>query len=154
MPNLGHFGTNFEQSTQGAQPRNLDAPFPSGMWTVPRLAGLLGVILASVFAIVTLVLQVPLFFNQCHEWGSSSAQLILQESGPCSEGVSSSSETRGGALMRTFLIQGGTLLAVGLGLAGVLRGNSAYCVLAAAILFAESVPLVFGGWAADRKSVV
>ena len=99
----------------------------------------------AVIAVISLIIQVPDFFNPCLKWGmSSGGSISVSSAGPCLT-AGGSSETIRQAILRLALIQGGILTAIGLGLIGVLRSRSAPLIVGSVILFLESIPLVFDG---------
>src|SRR5215470_9161019 len=99
----------------------------------------------GLIALISLVGQVPDFFNPCLKWGMSSGGSISVSSvGPCSA-AGGTSETIPQAIARLTLVQGGILTAIGVGLAGFLRSRPALLTAGSSILFLESVALVFDG---------
>jgi hypothetical protein len=99
----------------------------------------------AVFAVVSLVSQLPDFFNPCLKWGmASGGSISVSSAGPCST-AGGISETIPQAVLRLALIQGGILIAIGLGMVGFLRSRSPLLIAGSVILFAESVPFVFDG---------
>jgi hypothetical protein len=99
----------------------------------------------GLIAVVSLVGQIPDFFNPCLKWGMSGGGSISESSaGPCST-AGGMSETMPQAIVRLTLVQGGILTAIGVGLVGFLRSRPALLTVGSLILFFESVPLVFDG---------
>ena len=82
--------------------------------------------------------------DPCISWGDSSRQMELPMEGPCSRGVSSTSETRAEAVGWLFLIPGVGAFASGLALFGAWTMRLAAVGAAAAIMLGESVLMFFG----------
>lgn len=108
-----------------------------------RLAVLvaLPVVALSAFALAQ---EIPRFFDPCWTWGSTGGTLAIPREGPCRAGVGGTSETREAAALRLFVIHGGALAAVSLGVLGAVRGVAAGPVAAAWAFAVLAVPLVFG----------
>lgn len=119
----------------------------------------------ALVAVASLVQWIPRFFDPCYEWGTARAgstptrhirkgQLgsvvappngfySAQTQGPCARQMSATTETRGHAEKRLAIVSGGLLIASALGLAGVLRSMPLVTITGSAILFLESIALVF-----------
>lgn len=100
---------------------------------------------AIILAAGTLAIEVPSFFDPCLSWGQkSSGSVELPSEGSCAQGVSGRSDTKGEAVMRLLLIDGGILLGCALGILGLLKANLGLTLSGSAILIVESVPLALG----------
>ena len=113
-----------------------------------RLISILPLLLITpigLIAVISLVLQVPDFFNTCLKWGMAIGGTIsVSPSGPCSM-AGGVSETIPQAVLRLALIQGGILVAIGLGTVGFLRSHPRLIIVGSVILLVESIPFVFDG---------
>jgi hypothetical protein len=99
----------------------------------------------AIFAVASLVSQLPDFFNPCLTWGMPNPGTIsVSSAGPCST-AGGISETIPQAVLRLALVQGGILIAIGLGMVGFLRSRSKLLTAGSVILCAESVLFVVDG---------
>jgi len=113
-----------------------------------RLISMLPLLLIApigLIAVISLILQVPDFFNPCLKWGMASGGSISVSPGsPCST-VGGASETMLQAVLRITLVQGVILLSVGIGIFGFLRNHPRFVIVGSVILIFESIPFVFDG---------
>jgi DNA-binding HxlR family transcriptional regulator len=114
-----------------------------------RLISLLPLLLIApigLISVVSLILQVQLFFNPCITWGMASGGSISVSSGsPCSMLSGGMSETIPQAVLQLALIQGGILFALGLGVVGFFRAHPRLVIVGSLILILESIPFVVDG---------
>lgn len=113
-----------------------------------RLISMLPLLLIApigLIAVISLILQVPDFFNPCLKWGmASGGSIFVSSASPCSI-AGGTSETMLQAALRLALVQGGIVLAIGLGGVGFLRSHPRLVTVASVILVFESIPFVFDG---------
>jgi len=100
------------------------------------------------FAVWSMLYEVSDFFNPCITWGTGSANVTLNPAagGPCATSAGAVSQTIPQAVTMLVLVQGGILFAAFLGAFGMIRNHSKITLVAAIVLLAESIPLVFDGW--------
>lgn len=92
-------------------------------------------------AAVSVVLEVPDFFDPCHSWGMDGGVLSPGDDCPSR---SATSETKGEAIARLVLIQGTAVVAAVLAFIGARRDGRWF--LAAAVAYALLIwPLLLGG---------
>lgn len=82
--------------------------------------------------------------DPCMSWGDTSRHAELPREGPCSRGVSSTSQTRAEAVGWLFLVPGVGVIASALALFGAWTMRVAAVGAAAAIMLGESVLMFFG----------
>lgn len=112
-----------------------------GSRLIPKLPLLL-VAPIGLIAVISLIFQANDFLNPCFMWGMRS--LTISSNSPCSM-VGGTPETMLKAVLQLALVQGGILLAIGLGVVGFLRAHSRLVIVGSVILIFESIPLVFDG---------
>ena len=99
----------------------------------------------GILAVTSIAGDVVNLVNPCFAWGAvNGGSITVSSGGPCSS-AGGTSETIPQMLARLAIIQGGILLAAGLGVLGVFGSRPILLVVSSAILFLESIPLVFGG---------
>ncbi len=99
----------------------------------------------AMIAAISLVLQVPDFFNPCLRWGIASGGSISVSAGSLCSMAGGTSETMLQAVLRLILVQGGILLAIGIGAVGFLLTHPRLVIAGSVILILESIPLVLDG---------
>jgi hypothetical protein len=100
----------------------------------------------TLIAMISLGFELRNFFNPCMVWEAATGGSVALFAGArCSTGAQASSETALAVAARLSLIQGGILVAVALGMLGVLRSRPKLLIFGSSILLAESFPLVFDG---------
>ncbi|MDV3278494.1 MAG: hypothetical protein LYZ69_08540 [Nitrososphaerales archaeon] len=105
----------------------------------------LAVILPIFFIVaITLASVILDLINPCIYWGASGAVVTVSPGGACSS-AGARSETVAQAVSGLTLIQGGISVGAILGILGVLRTRPVFLLISAAILFAESAPLLLDG---------
>lgn len=111
-----------------------------------RTVALSLVLVAPVMIIagVTLASTAILLASPCETWGVGSGSVTVTPLSSCSS-AGATTETVAQALISLVLVQGGILGGGVLGIVGVLLARKNIVILSSTILFAESVPLVFGG---------
>lgn len=83
--------------------------------------------------------------NPCFTWGVvNGGSATVSPLGPCTS-AGGTSQTITEMVIWLTIIPGGILMGAALGVLGVLRGRPIPLVIGSAILFLESIPLVFGG---------
>lgn len=132
------------------------------------VAGLVVILPAALFGLLTLLYQITYFFNPCVSFGTYGAPSVI---GPLSESLGGCSsftrisETIPQAITGLFIIQGGVIFAVVLGIAGIVYSRRNLLLPAFAILIVESILLLTDGlfivilppgifflWAAIRRN--
>jgi hypothetical protein len=115
------------------------AAFSATSWTVLGAA-----VAIAALAVVGLGREVPGFWDPCRTWGMrSGGSLELTPGDPC-QGKSATSETRGLAALRLFLVDGVSLAAAGLAVAGAVRRRGLPLLVAGLLMATESVLLFLG----------
>ena len=123
-------------------------------WIQMRAKPILLAVLASLplglVAIRAVVVVVRDFSDPCLQWGersgsgySTNLSGALVAGDPCVTRASGTSETKAGAIMRTLLVPGGILAAIGLGVLGAARSRHKLVVTGACLMLVEAVPLIF-----------
>ena len=95
---------------------------------------------------VMIVSEVPNFFDPCFVWGAKSGQSVSIHPSDSCQGITSTSETRWGAIGRLLFIQGTGIVAACLGLIGAIRSRPRVTLLGAGLLLILSIPLMLGGF--------
>ena len=100
----------------------------------------------GLIAAMSLMFQVQDFFNPCLTWGmASGGSITVSSNSPCSIS-GGSSETLLQAALQLALVQGGILLAIGVGVVGFVRAHPRLVIVASVVLIFESIPLIFDGF--------
>ncbi len=105
-----------------------------------------GVILPiMIFVIASLRGTILELANPCFTWGNTyGGSATISPTGPCTS-AGASSETIPQVLLGLTLIQAGIIVGALLGILGVYSARPTFLMIGSAILFVESVPLIFGG---------
>jgi hypothetical protein len=113
--------------------------------SISRGLALAGAIPILVLSMLSVGSELSRFFDPCFSWGNSETmRYTTQQMHECRGRIGGTSETRLGALTRWTLIQGVASLGAILALKGSYRGPRRLMVIASALVFAVSVPLMLG----------
>ena len=117
------------------------------MRTKQLLVAVLASLPIGVVAMRGVVLEVRDLLDPCRHWAespsSSSFMILSPRGGPCYTGISGTSETKTGAIIRTLLVPGGILAAIALGVLGTARSRPGLVGIGAGLMLVEAVPLIF-----------
>jgi len=116
--------------------------------SISRGLALGGATAILVLSILSVGSELRHFLDPCFSWGESQVMHnTAQQMRECRGRVGGTSETRLGALARWTLIQGVASLGALLALKGTYRGQRRLLLVASALVFVVSVPLMLGNFA-------
>jgi len=111
---------------------------------MPLLVGLV-ILPISLVAMSAISIEVQQFFDPCVQWGVQAHGVFaarLEPDAPC-RSITTTSEIKRSAAIRTVLVPGCIVIAAALALIGASTSRPGFLFVAAIIIFLEAFPLVF-----------
>lgn len=130
------------------------------MWNPAVVLAVVGSVPVGALAIVSATWSISMLLDPCQQWGTPSErsdsligrrgelsgvvppEATDQNRAPCTGRVSSTTETKEGAVGRLLGISGGLLIASGIGIIGAIRGTRRLVMAGAFVLLIETAVIL------------